>query len=243
MQHNMRIKILIFLSLFILNLSSDAQVVDSLSQQFKYKHSFIPMSLIVGGIFLNRTNFEQDFQNHLRSQLPENYEFRVDNYMQYLPIAELYLADVAGIKAKHYWFDQTKYLFISNLISSSITHALKHLVMKTRPNGAAFAFPSGHTTFAFTNASVLFQEFRNQAPVLAYSGYAFAAATGSFRMINNKHWLSDVVMGAGIGILVTELVYQWEPLKNFNPFRKSENISFIPTLENANYGFYFSYKF
>ena len=95
----------------------------------------------------------------------------------------------------------------------------------------------------FTNAAVLYQEFKDSYPILAYSGFAFATATGGFRVLNNKHYISDVLVGAGIGILVTELVYHFEPLKNFNPFNKSENISFSPLLIEDKYGFYFSYKF
>ena len=86
------------------------------------------------------------------------------------------------------------------------------------------AFPSGHSTIAFTNAAVLQNEFQETSTVYAYSGYAFAATTGVFRMLNNKHYVSDVLVGAGIGILVTQLVYHFEPLKNFNPFKKSKNI-------------------
>ncbi len=239
----MRFKILIFLFLLSWSFSTKAQIADSLNRQIEFKTYCIPLSLIVGGVLLNKTNFEKDFQSNLRSQLPQNFEFHVDDYAQYLPIAELYLADVMRVKAKHHWFDQTKYLFISNLVSSSITHALKHLVIKTRPNGAAYSFPSGHSTLAFTNASVLFQEFQEESPIIAYSGYVFAITTASFRMLNNKHWLSDVLMGAGIGILATEVVYRLEPLKNFNPFQKSKNISFIPTCDDRTYGFYFSYRF
>jgi len=62
-------------------------------------------------------------------------------------------------------------------------------------------------------------------------------------MLNNKHWVSDVLVGTGIGILVTELVYHFEPLKSFNPFKKSDKITFIPTISNESYGIYFSYNF
>ena len=62
-------------------------------------------------------------------------------------------------------------------------------------------------------------------------------------MSNNRHWVSDVMVGAGIGILVTELVYYFEPLKNFNPFKKTKNITLIPQINDENYGLYFSLHF
>jgi len=61
-------------------------------------------------------------------------------------------------------------------------------------------------------------------------------------MLNNKHYVSDVLVGAGIGILVTQLVYHFEPLKNFNPFKKSKGISFFPQYKENTYGFYFKYE-
>jgi membrane-associated phospholipid phosphatase len=154
----------------------------------------------------------------------------------------MYVADAFGMKAKNHWFDQTKYLFISNVVSTGISELLKSLITKTRPDGTdAHSFPSGHTTIAFTNAAVLQNEFQGTSPVFAYSGYAFAATTGVFRMLNNRHYLSDVLVGAGIGILVTQLVYHFEPFKKFNPFKKSKDISFFPQYKENTYGFYFSY--
>lgn len=207
------------------------------------KKSIIPVTLIGLGVLANNSNFEKQLQLDLRNNVGNNYELRIDNYLQYVPIIQMYTADALSIKAKNHWFDQTKYLLISNLISSTITHSLKRIMQKERPNDSPYSFPSGHTTFSFTNATVLFNEFKGTAPVLAYSGYAFATITGVFRMINNKHWLSDVLVGAGVGILVTELVYHFEPFKNFNPFKKSQNITFIPRINNDNYGVYFAYNF
>ena len=153
-----------------------------------------------------------------------------------MPIAEMYVADAFKIKAKNHWFDQTKYLFISNFISSAITHSLKRITNKTRPNGSPHSFPSGHTTFAFTNATVLYNEFKDASPFLAYSGYAFATTTASFRMLNNKHWMSDVLVGAGVGIIVTQLVYYIKPLKNFNPFKKTKGVAIVPFVDNKHFG-------
>lgn len=216
---------------------------DSTNATTLLKKSIVPLSLIGLGVIINKSNFEKKFQTTLRDKVGNNYEFCIDNHLQYAPIIEMYSADILGIKAKNNWFNQTKYLFISNLISATITHSLKIITHKERPNGSHHSFPSGHTTLAFTNACVLYNEFKNSSPILAYSGYALAATTGSFRMINNKHWMSDVLVGAGIGILSTELVYYFEPLKNFNPFKKNKKITFVPEINNDTYGFYFAYTF
>jgi len=237
-----RFVIISLLLLFSLNIK--AQNSDTLRiEPFSYKNTILPLALIGAGVLLNNSQLEKNFQDNLRNTVGNAFDFPIDDYVQFAPIAEMYIADLAGIKSKNHWFDQSKYLFISNLISSSITHGLKNLTLKTRPNGGQLSFPSGHTTLAFTNAAVVYNEFQQSSPILAYSSYAFAITTASFRMINNKHWLSDVLVGAGIGIIVTHLVYYFEPLKSFNPFEKSENITLLPYMEDENYGFYFSYKF
>lgn len=207
-----------------------------------FRKSILPVSLIGAGALLSGSQGEQNFHTSLRNFVGHTYEFRIDDYIQYAPVAEMYIADIAGVKSRNHWFDQTKYLIISNVISASITQGLKKITKKTRPNGSPFSFPSGHTTFAFTNATVLYNEFRETSPVIAYSGYAFATTTGIFRMLNNKHWLSDVLTGAGIGTIVTIFVYHFEPFKNFNPFTKSKDITFFPQIRNNFYGFYLSYQ-
>ncbi|HIP32032.1 MAG TPA: phosphatase PAP2 family protein, partial [Crocinitomicaceae bacterium] len=118
----------------------------------------------------------------------------------------------------------------------------KNILNKTRPNGGDYSMPSGHTSLAFTNATVLYNEFNQTAPILAYSGYLFSSATGVFRMINNKHWLSDVLVGAGIGILATEIIYRIKPLKNWNPFKKTEGVTLVPSFNDGTVGFYFGVR-
>ncbi|WP_296622392.1 phosphatase PAP2 family protein [Marivirga sp.] len=218
---------------------------DSLNTKRTFlKSSILPLSMITAGIIANNSQFEKDLRFDIRSKVGNDFYFRIDDYFQYAPIAEMYLADALGVEAKNHWFDQTKYLLISNIITAVITQGLKRTTLKTRPDlSSRHSFPSGHTSFAFTNASVLMHEFRDSAPVLAYSGYFFSTTTAAFRMINDRHWISDVLVGAGIGILATELVYYLEPLKNFNPFKKNENINFVPMFDQNSKGFYFSYTF
>ena len=64
----------------------------------------------------------------------------------------------------------------------------------------------------------MYHEYKDSNQFTAYSGYVFAAATGALRMMNNRHYISDVLAGAGIGILTVNLVYRFEPLKNWHPF-------------------------
>lgn len=250
----MKIILKLLLCFFVLYApSATAQQIknkDSIQLRDSFKHeksrtllhkAIVPASLIGIGLLFNNSDFEKNLQTDLRDKVGNDYELPIDDYILFVPIIQMYAADAFGMKAKNHWFDQTKYLFISNVISQGISGLLKSTITKTRPDGDDHSFPSGHSTLAFTNAAVLQKEFQDASPVYAYSGYAFAATTGVFRMLNNRHYLSDVLVGAGIGIFVTQLVYHFEPLKNFNPFKKSKDISFFPQYKEKTYGFYFKY--
>jgi len=242
MMSRLRILFIIFIVLLYFP-SAYSAISDTIHQSRFVRRAIAPALLMGGGLAINNSHFEQNFQSRIQDAVGEDFHSDVDDYLQYVPIIQLYISDLAGVESRNHWFDQTKYLLISNLITSSITHGLKKLTPKLRPNGAPDAFPSGHTSFAFNNAAVLYQEFNHTAPVLAYSGFLFSTTTAVYRMMNNRHWLSDVLFGAGLGILSVELVYWIEPFKSFNPFIKSDAISCQPIMSDNYYGIYFSYKF
>lgn len=204
------------------------------------KKSIFPTTLIITGFALNKSQFEKNFTRDVRNQVGNDYEFRIDDYIQYIPMAEMYAADVLGLKAKNHWFNQTKYLAISQLTTAIFVHSIKRGMNKQRPDDTPNAFPSGHTSQAFVGATVLYHEFKDEHPLLAYSSFAFATTTGAFRIMNNRHWLSDVVSAAGISILVTNMVYHFEPLKNFNPFNKNKQTDLLPYYNGNEFGLFFS---
>ena len=86
----------------------------------------------------------------------------------------------------------------AQLMSGFITDVTKVIVQRQRPNGANYSFPSGHTTSAFASAAVLQRHFGLKAGIPAYAIGAYVAAS---RMANNRHYPSDLVMGAAIGIV------------------------------------------
>ncbi len=208
------------------------------------RRSVLPLSLMATGAVISGSRFEKNIKKKLRDgEGVIDYAIPIDDLMQYFPIAQLYVADALGVKAKNHWFDQTKYLIISNVITAALTHGAKFAINKERPNGSSYAFPSGHSSFSFANATVLYEEFHDTAPGFASSGYILTSMVGSLRVINNKHWVSDVLAGAGLGILVTRLVYSWEPLKNWNPCKKMKDVTFIPSFDTSGGSFTFVYRF
>jgi len=89
-------------------------------------------------------------------------------------------------------------LIRAQLVSQTIVQGIKFTTRRQRPdNSNRHSFPSGHTASAFASASVLERHFGLKAGIPAY---AFATYVGLARMSANKHHISDVIMGAGIGI-------------------------------------------
>ncbi len=185
-----------------------------------------------------------DFEKELQPRLNRNLRTRIDDYTRYAPLAGMYIADVLGVEAEHHWFDQTKNAALSLLLTQAVTTGLKVNIDKERPNGMNNeSFPSGHTSLAFASATVFFEEFKNTEPLLAYSGYAFAVTTGYLRIAKNKHWLSDVILGSAIGTVVTKLVYHFDYLFAWNPFKKSESLIIAPEVSLEGAGVYMALKF
>ncbi len=190
------------------------------------KKEIIPISLIASGCILNFGNRKYDFQSSIKKT-----NTNVDDYIQYAPIGIMYISDVIGIKHKNTTFNQTKYLFLSELSAGLIVLFLKRTTNVERPNNHKFSFPSGYTTQSFVGATTLYNEFKDYNKFTAYSGYLFSTTTGILRITNNKHWISDVLCGAGIGIIVTNIIYKLEPLKNWQPFKHNQNLSFYPNYD------------
>ena len=112
-------------------------------------------------------------------------------------------------------------------MSGSVT-GLKDLTKIERPDGSANnSFPSGHTATAFSGAEFLWQEYKDVNIWYGISGYAVAAGTGFFRIYNGRHWLSDVAMGAGIGIMSTKIAYWVFPYVQKHFFKSRKEVGAI----------------
>lgn len=95
-----------------------------------------------------------------------------------------------------------------------------------------------HTATAFVAAEFMNQEYKDVSPWYGISAYTMAATAGTLRMLNNIHWLSDVVMGAGVGIHSTKLAYLAYPIvKRSLRVKKHSNLMLVPSYQSGFYGF------
>lgn len=114
-----------------------------------------------------------------------------------VPIAGFLCLDFTGVKAKHCFADRLMMQLTSFAIMTGLVEGLKHVVREERPNKRNFhSFPSGHTATAFMTAELLRMEYGTW---VGLAGYFAAGCTGYFRMRAGKHFLNDVLAGAGIG--------------------------------------------
>jgi hypothetical protein len=88
-------------------------------------------------------------------------------------------------------------LLRAQINAASWTYALKYAVSRTRPNGDPRSFPSGHASSTFATAMVIQEHYGWK---LGVPFFAAAAYTATSRITDNKHWASDVVFGAFIGM-------------------------------------------
>jgi membrane-associated phospholipid phosphatase len=207
-----------------------AQREDSLTVSSKKKHFgrslIIPSSLCVAGIVVKETHFKKDFQEDIQ-HAGWHFNTKIDDYTQYVPIVELLAADLCYSKPKNEVFQQVKNLAIAQFFTGVIVISLKAITNSTRPDGTPWSFPSGHTSYAFTGATALYLEYKDTNKFLAYSGFGFSTATGMLRVINNRHWISDVLMGAGVGMLTTKITWYINPFSHWKPF-KNKKMAFYP---------------
>ncbi|RZK62917.1 MAG: phosphatase PAP2 family protein [Pedobacter sp.] len=246
--------LVLILSVFSLNLK--AQNIDSLGKvELYYNHynhkklnAYIIPTVFVGyGLVSLGSNAIRDLDLSTKAELSEDhpkFAAHVDDYAIFSPLLAMYALDIAGIKAKNNALDQTAMVLITTAITTATITTLKSKTHRLRPDGSSDnSFPSGHTATVFAAAEMLRQEFKDQSPWLGYAAYAVATATGMLRMYNNKHWLSDVVAGAGFGILSTKLTYVVYPhLKKFiGPHMRS--LSFAPLYQQHQVAYRFAYKF
>lgn len=232
---------LLILFFLIPILKGNAQYIDTIpaikiETGIAFKEFIAPVALISSGLLLKNTRQNHQFQSDFRKILTKDFHTKADDFMQVEAILQIYGGRYLGFKPKNDILHQTINIIIANAIMGFAVKTIKNQFKEERPDKTDhFSFPSGHTTTAFTNATLLFYEYKNANLWYASSGFAFAATTGFLRIANNKHYTSDVLAGAGIGIGVGIAVSYWNPFQNFS-FGKNKTHAIIYPQMGETYG-------
>jgi membrane-associated phospholipid phosphatase len=128
-----------------------------------------------------------------------------------MPAMYVLTAGIAGVKTKHSFVQRLKVLVISEMIVNSFVQTFKKSIKRRRPDSLFKynSFPSGHTATSFAGAVIMHKEIDGYSYLPGFSGYIIAITTATMRLYKRKHWLSDIISGAIIGIASAAVAYRF----------------------------------
>ena len=255
----MKFKFIIFFLLMfevILNAQTDSvRLADSIPVrtveiqnnwfQSRYvQKSIVPIGLAAVSLTIMAIpNLKVNLQSKLmwNDQNKPNYVNLGDDYLRYAPAVAAYALSLVGLKSKHRFIDRSMILAVSYIASDFIVNNTKNITQELRPDGGAKnSFPSQHAAMAFVAATFLDHELGYISPWISIGGYLTAGYVAYARIARNAHWTNDVLMGAAVGIVITNATYWgYDGIMKLFP----ENLSITPVVNLQQTGLYFCYKF
>lgn len=189
--------------------------------------------------------FDFDIEHDV-NKLVDGKNYKIDDYFEFgMPVVAYGLGFIPGIEARHNHRDRALVMATSLLVMKGSVELLKQTVPVARPKGGSRSFPSGHTAATMLSAHIMFREYRDVSPWIGIGGYLMATTTGVFRILNDAHWFSDVMMGAGIGLLSAEIGYMMLPVWHslFGIKDSGKQVAAIPMITTKSVGLGFVYHF
>ncbi len=210
--------------------TDSSKVKDDLTEeryQFSAKRVILPVSLgVVGATGLIPNSPLNKLSNSVHGEISaHSYHTNVDDWLQYMPLTMYMGLNLAYMHNEQHILKKTvSKTAIACLSTIIISSGLKYSVREKRPDSNKHnSFPSGHTAVVFTGAELVRLEYGNVYGSIAYT---MALMVGSMRVYNDRHWIHDVVSGAGIGILGARIGNWLCP--DFKKSEKSKLVSFTP---------------
>ena len=202
----------------------DNEMVGTSGNKFNAQHNFknislksvafrraviAPVLFIAAGLCTLDDDNDDNYEvQEVRNRYIPNFRHHADDYLQYSPIMIVYGLNWLGVKGKNDFANRTAILIKSEMMVAILTFSLKRITAIPRPDTKELtSFPSGHTAQAFAAATFMAREYGHKSIWYSIGAYTVAAGVGTMRVMNNRHWISDIMVGAGIGILSTNLVY------------------------------------
>ena len=215
----------------IIENASDS-IYTSRPHQFKFNELIIPTAIIFTGVLMTFDNDVID-RYEVMEERNENYgafHYTIDDFLQVSPLVIAGMMELAVKNSKSVRKKRVVNLIKTELIVNTLTVSMKSLTRVKRPDSESLnSFPSGHTSQAFALATFLYNEYgNNHSPWVTAGGYALALSTGVMRILNGRHWISDVVAGAGVGMLSANLgCMDWKINRN-----KKTALMIVPSFSN-----------
>jgi hypothetical protein len=192
----------------------DMNITTSQFNKNRLHHTF-SLAVPVAAVGFAMMPADKAIRNRVVNGMP-GFHTSVDDYIQYAPLATQLALSLGGVqgRSKNRWQVLVTDAMAAAMMAT-VVNGMKYGINRTRPNGGRGSFPSGHTATAFMGATLLAHEYGHKSIWIPIAGYSVATATGVLRILNNKHYASDVLVGAAIGIVSAELAY-WATDAIFN---------------------------
>ena len=182
-----------------------------------YNHYLKPTALIIPGTLILYGGLKPvisdipNLDNNIHADIQQNhpgFHTNAADYIMWAPSASIYAMDALKVKTTHNFREHLILDAGSIIITGGIGYGMRLITQNIKvytANGTDF--PSGHTANAFRGAEILHQELKESHQLLSYNGYIVATSVGLLRLYDKDHLLSEVLAGAGLGILSAKLTY------------------------------------
>jgi membrane-associated phospholipid phosphatase len=157
-------------------------------------------------------NWDIDLLKYINPRYPNSSYWQNTSKSAYYVTGAVTLGTlVTGLASNNDYIKHNAYESLLNLgISNAITFGLKFAINRERPADRypdevfvtsplhGKSFPSGHTSLAFSTAATLSIEYKKW--YITVPAYLWASSVGYSRMYLGRHYPSDVLGGAAVGI-------------------------------------------
>lgn len=219
MKRSLLLYLALTLSLCVMGQTDTLQTSDPVEATSAETRAFRPQQLVapVALIALGTWGLAEDSPTDWLAQKarydmnPQFRKTKADEYLQYVPTGvHLVLGFIPGTRPRHNFRDRVLASATANLLMAAVTNTVKYTVRERRPDSSKRnSFFSGHTATAFTGAELVRIEY---GWAYGSAAYAVATTTAFLRVWNKRHWVGDVVAGAGAGILCAQAGYWLLPV-------------------------------
>ena len=173
----------------------------------------------------------------LRNTIMPEFQYHYDDYTQYAPAALMVGLKACGYEGRSSWSRMLVSDAFSVASMATLVNGIKYSAQRLRPDASTYnSFPSGHTATAFMTATMLHKEYEGRNKWISIGGYSLAALTGVSRVMNNRHWMTDVMAGAVIGIgsvhlgyFITDKIFKD---KHLNPGYETPELCYDPGVKH-----------
>lgn len=197
---------------------------DTIPTRFEARSLILPGAMTAAGAVAASLPWWRDhIDHHIDTHIGSHRQWRVADYVEWLPYATALAAGYCGADAKAPVADRALLAATSFVVLEAITQPVKRVARRWRPDGSdRHSFPSGHTATAFAGAELTRMLY---GPAWGAGAYVVATGVAAMRIAGRHHYLSDCIAGAGIGIFSARAAAWLLPLerKLFRLDRRDNN--------------------